>query len=316
MAVNVHITHWNDTEANVRSDADLLQAGIVGAGDSIEWGCMDSDATDLHYVNRYVDAATGAVTYKSIIFDDITAIGDLYTAEYHYHYGDTDTYDRWQSDQKTTVIGGVEFWNLVEGASDYCEFNSGEVDVDFIVNGSSANLLYCNAGDNSVGIGIDPTSGKLHVYDANAALVRIEAGADGYDSLVRFYQNGSIKASVGYEDTDDVLSIVSGSGGLGSSNGLKIDSSGRVGFNVIPETSWPSAYDSVIKIGDTGSISWSGTGFHYLNIMENAYGETDASTFKRIESGYASRYYQSAQLGDHYFQVAATDAADSAINGP
>lgn len=213
MSTNIHFEHWQDTEVNTRANADLLQAGVVGA--SFEWGWMDDDASDLHYVNRLVNASTGAVTYKDIIFKDIIANDDIYCGEYFYHLGDTDTGRRYQIDRITDFAGGVNFVDMVEGGSDYFEINPDEVDVDTIINGTSPNLLVCKADNNRVGINESAPDEPFHITGVTTS------GTD--------YSNKQIKAQQGINTTDVIyskLAMYDGGGAYGADIGLVFENPG------------------------------------------------------------------------------------------
>ena len=87
---------------------------------------------------------------------------------------------------------------------------------------------------------------------------------------------------------------------------LRIDSSGNVGIGVTPEA-W-TGYAPVLQIGDRGSIAhWANDS---ISIGDNWY---YASGNKRIEAGYAPRIQLASATGKIYFDIADTDAADSAI---
>jgi hypothetical protein len=60
-----------------------------------------------------------------VTYDDITANGILYAAEYIHHLGDTgaDTYLRFEEDKITLACGGVDMIEMVEDTADYVKIN-------------------------------------------------------------------------------------------------------------------------------------------------------------------------------------------------
>lgn len=167
MAVDIHLEHWQDTEANVRTNGDLLQAGEVGTGTSAEWAWLDNDASDLHYYNRYINVAGGGTTYKDTIFNDVTANADMYIGEYEYHLGDTDTNRRYQADRITDTAGGVTMIDMVEGATDYVNILSG--------------TIYADATNNRVGL-LTATPGQeceLQVDQNGITTFQVDNDTDG-----------------------------------------------------------------------------------------------------------------------------------------
>jgi hypothetical protein len=174
MAENVHIVNIYDTKANIRSDGDALQSGI---DTDEEWWWLDNDGSDVHYANKSIAVSDGAITYKDLVFDDVTVEGDLYGSEYIYHYGDTDTYLRFQTDQITLSAGGVDFIDIIEGADDYVQF------LEDILMGDSV-LLRLGSGADSA------------LYD------------DGSDIYIDFDNQGAGSRTLKIQsDTTDILTI-------------------------------------------------------------------------------------------------------------
>jgi len=92
------------------------------------------------------------------------------------HDGDTLQHDAVNSN------GGAFTFNTTGNLT----FNSGTADVDHIINGTAANLLYCNAGDNRIGIGIATPATTTHIHAANPILKFTNAtsgttATDGFD---------------------------------------------------------------------------------------------------------------------------------------
>ena len=105
MSVNVHITHINDTSANITSDLDEYQVAI------------QTDNNTLGYKPFvYHDGASVlscANTDKNASFLDVNC-NDLTVKEFLNHYGDSNTYFQFQPDQLSLYVGGV---NLFDASS-------------------------------------------------------------------------------------------------------------------------------------------------------------------------------------------------------
>ena len=67
----------------------------------------------------------------------------------------------------------------------------------------------------------------LHLYGGvgNPTRIRLQAD-DGQDDVLTFHQSTTQKGAVGYDDSDDVVSLTYG--GLSGTTGIKINSSGNV----------------------------------------------------------------------------------------
>jgi len=104
--------------------------------------------------------------------DTLYALNDVVVADKILHYGDTDTYIQWNTDQIDLYAGNVRMLTLSEGSTDIVTINDGGVDVDFRVEGDSdADLIRTDAANDRVGIGQSTPIEKLHV-DGN---IHIEA---------------------------------------------------------------------------------------------------------------------------------------------
>ena len=90
--------------------------------------------------------------------------------------------------------------------------------------------------NSNVGIGTTEPVTDLHIKDSsNDAVIRLEAGSDGFDSVLSGFQAGTQKFTLGYDDSSDVVNLNYGL--FGGGNGLSIDSSGKIGIG----TSGPNA---------------------------------------------------------------------------
>ncbi len=122
MADLKHIEHIGDSQANGRSNLDILQL-MIESSESLGSRFMTYDDAAGNYhtlaTQHYWD---GSLHYMDADFNDITAQGDFLASEYIRHDGDTDTRIRFQDDQITFTAGGADAIDIVEGATDYVEF--------------------------------------------------------------------------------------------------------------------------------------------------------------------------------------------------
>ena len=167
---------------------------------------------------------------------------------------------------------------------------------NFIIRDSGAgNRLTIDSSGNSTFAGsvTAPSilaSGFMEIRSDTASLYFENAANNNYYRLKR-------------SSNDFVIDYYNGST---TADRLVIDSSGNVGIGVTPEA-W-SGYYPVLQIGDRGSIAhWANDS---ISIGDNWY---YASGNKRIEAGYAPRIQLASATGKIYFDIADTDAADSAI---
>ncbi len=86
-----------------------------------------------------------------------------------------------------------------------------------------------------VGIGTVSPIELLHLYGGvgNPTRIRLQAD-DGQDDVLTFHQATTQKGAVGYDDSDDVVSLTYG--GLSATTGIKINSSGNVGIGTASPT--------------------------------------------------------------------------------
>ena len=123
MSTNKHIDEVIDNWATWLADADNKQDGFITDHTN---SMALSIGTDKHewQPNRYWNGA--AWVYYDVTYDDITANGILYAAEYIHHLGDTgaDTYLRFEEDKITLACGGVDMVELIEDTADYVKINT------------------------------------------------------------------------------------------------------------------------------------------------------------------------------------------------
>mgnify|MGYP003640367680 CR=1 FL=1 len=130
----------------------------------------------------------------------------------------------------------------------------------------------------------------------------------GYTSTAR----PAAPATIGYETKStgggtygDIYFATRATGGTEQpTERLRIDASGNVGINAVPEA-WHSAFPSVLQVGAMSVLT---SGGDNARIFGNAYYD---GAYKRINTGYAQAYEQTA--GEHRWYNAASGAADSTL---
>jgi len=118
--------------------------------------------------------------------------------------------------------------------------------------------------------------------------------------MLRFRDNGTTIGRVYFTGGDMRFDT------NGTTEAMRIDSSGNVGIGVVPEA-WNPAFPSVLQIGAGMALTTSGG--DNARIFGNVYYD---GSYKRITSGFAHQYEQTG--GTHRWYYAATDAADSTIS--
>ena len=161
-----HITEINKTLAQFVADADNGQcAQLTDQNNELIYRI----GTDRFLVPPARKTTNGSdFTYLDAEFDDLYAQGNMKCGEYFYHYGDADTYDRWEADKKSTVIGGVEFIAMTEDTQDVLEFNSANGDMDIIFNTVVTNTLVLAGDTGRIGIGTASPAAELEMAKAAA----------------------------------------------------------------------------------------------------------------------------------------------------
>ena len=180
-----HIEHIDDTNANCWADMDKSQLSIL-TDQNEELVYKNDDATKMYYcaTQKYYDG--GSITYCDVSFKDVTATGDIYVNDTLYLYNDSDNFIKFETDEQTYGVGGVDMMNFVElpDGADLIEFNPGEVDVDFIVNSLSVSEALSVQGNTGyVGMSMTPATATLSIK-ANASHYNIDmvenSGADSW----------------------------------------------------------------------------------------------------------------------------------------
>ena len=221
--------------------------------------------------------------------------------------GDGDVSLEWQLSGTTTWLMGIE-----DGDSDSLKichdstmgtderlsfltastvFNEDSGDIDFRVEGNGdANLLFCDAGSDRVGIGTAAPLHALHVVGTNP---HVYIGDSGAEDCGIVWRGNAVNMYMSLDDTTDDLTIGQGSqGDVGSNVRMVIENTGNVGIGTMsPATSLhiqssdASNTNAVVRVQ---SLSASGTG-------DNA----------RIE------LYDSSGASRSYWQIASDTATES-----
>lgn len=155
-------------------------AFVGGSNDDTVYIYLDDDATSgdsdliikmcdaLLYGDsqiRVLDSNNTMVAYISS-GGDILATSSVYVGDRIYHYGDADTYIRFQADQQTVAVGGM---NVVDVTTSEVEFNAGSNDIDLIVQSDNhSDAFVVRGSDGQITLGA-LTSGYVK-SDASGAL--------------------------------------------------------------------------------------------------------------------------------------------------
>ena len=118
--------------------------------------------------------------------------------------------------------------------------------------------------------------------------------------------SSSTTSTTAYKVTADTTGTLSLQTGSGPTTAMYVDGSQNVGVGVTP-----SAWDSSRKAFqlNAGSV-YNTTAGDTIGVIQNGY--NDGTGWKRVAAGYASRHYQNN--GAHYFDIAGTSTAGSAIS--
>ena len=153
----------------------------------------------------------------------------------------------------------------------------------YINEGGTGNLIVYQGSDTavfsptSVTINRDSTfNGDVTISNTDA-LLNLTSGASN-DSVVRFNQDTTQQATIGYDDTDDLLKINNDSN-FGGTNHLVVDSSGNLGIGL----NNPSNYYSdelVISVADNGGITIANTDTTHAAYIMFADGTSGDSAYR------------------------------------
>ena len=140
--------------------------------------------------------------------------------------------------------------------------------------------------DAKVGIGTTIPDYELVVADSSSdSGIRIEGATDG-DSFIKFTENGSAQAYLGYDASEDVFKI-NGLGGLSAYSHIAINSSGNVGIGTAdPQRNLDvlSATGSTIGVGSSDNVA-TGSDFARIDFIHKSATYTESTQpFARISA--------------------------------
>ena len=181
---------------------------------SLTWQDDDNDGGSSGYITNWTrNAADGGTVYtttsgdKVLVNDSITG-ESLYTSQYLYHTGDTNTYLDFTDDRLRLYAGNILMWDMQENAGQDLVAGGEGLDVDFKwggLGGGIANLLYANYGLGRVGINTDTPSYLLDVQgDCYADDFIGDGSALTFGWMNSTWANISVTPDQGVNTTDDV----------------------------------------------------------------------------------------------------------------
>jgi hypothetical protein len=165
--------------------------------------------------------------------------------------------------------------------------------------GGVESVRITSVGD--VGIGTSSPSAKLVVYDGSQPTIKLASASSGTSATDGFDILASGPDALLYNRENGPMLF-----GTNNTERMRIDSAGRVGINVIPQT-WQAPI-SVLQIGSAGAIKYGGG--TNLDITNNAYfGATD---WQYITTAVADRY----EINDnnHIWSSAVSGTAGATIS--
>jgi hypothetical protein len=167
----------------------------------------------------------------------------------------------------------------------------------------SSDLVTIERASGNVGIGTPNPSTRTHIYSsASSTPLIVESTGNTYVGIKNTTQTayiGAVTSNMIFENN--------------GTERMRIDSSGRIGITVVPETDW-HVDRPPLQIGNNGSISSKSTSANaQMSVNANAkqIATSNATGWKYIDSEYASQHFQFN--GEHQFRVAPSGTADAAI---
>ncbi len=325
MASNKHIEHIGDTQANIRTELDVLQIAIFT--DQSENFVYQNAADNKLYKTANQSYWNGATTtYCDADFKELTVNDDLNIDEYIYRDDDNADYIRLEANKATIALDSTVAWTFEDD--------------------KTYSVLDC-------GIGVSP-SYKLDVAD-NTSMIMAESKYSADASGSAFYFQKSRHATVGshtvVQDNDQlgvinfkgsdgtdfgttsarIISLVDDASPAASSIGgdlgfytaaglasddltlrMLINSSGILSLDNAAPPAWKVAtYPAVMMYEDLGSVSYNSTGESFEHGVNTYFASNDA--YKYIESDFASLLVQT-QSGNFVFNRAASGTAGNDIS--
>lgn len=310
MAVNVHIEHIGDTEANVRANMDLLQIGIL-TDQSEEFTWYNFNASKMYYAaaQKYWNGA--AIVYMDVDFAKITAHDDILVDEYIKRAAGTDDRIRFENDKITITCGGADAFVFEDDRvySGLKKFGFGKTtieawDPDFVAiqNGGMV-ALYSTI--------TEKINGSLNlsnnIYHDGAIKRILNDEATLYQQVHghhSWFSDEADTADVGFTPTER-MRLASND----LSTGQSILSIGKTTIE-----NHKNIY-SAIQLGGNNNFlgeTTEATGNKFM-MMQNGYSDQTTGNFKYISTGVASYYWQ--ENGTHNFTCVPSGTAGDDFAG-
>jgi len=177
-----HITEINKSWVNVLANLDDGQCAVLTDNENhFVWRV----GTDYFWAatSRYWDGAAWVYTHE--YFDEVTAYSNLTVGEYIFHYGDANTYIKFDTDEILLYAGGVQMIDIVEAAQDIIYINAGQADVDLDIKTSgSAHSIFVDGDTGYTGFNTNTmTDAQVTILNTTECL-RLQYDALDYLSFV------------------------------------------------------------------------------------------------------------------------------------
>mgnify|MGYP003118575744 CR=1 FL=1 len=212
LTADSHITSSGNIIAS-STDARIRVEATAGNHPGYEW--LEAGTRKWLTFN---DPANDHLTWKNASNTELMELdqdGHLYVNQKIIHLGDTDTFIDFTDDDINIQAGGVNFIDITQDSTNEITFNeagaASSVDIDFRVEGTGdANLLFTDAGNDRVGIGIKTPTKKLQVEGDISGSGNVYATLPGYhtigsntgDGTAIFLAFGPIATTFGEDSSD------------------------------------------------------------------------------------------------------------------
>ncbi len=241
---------------------------------------------------------TGNVSADGLLVGDNQWIFAGYGADLKIGHDGTDNIIRAQNGSLNIDANGTAF----RGYSPYTKHMdiASNGDISFYNSAGTTAKMVWDASAESLGIGTTNLTRKFRVVDATDASADFRT-TDGTDRSFEIDVTSSASEVTIGTATSHALAIKTD-----DTEHMRIDSSGRVGIGVTPESTWDSGFNA-LQVGSRGAL-WSSTGASGTWFTRNAY--YDGTNFKYIATDEASAYEQGAD-GSHRWSNASSGTADT-----